>query len=452
MNFLKRFQTNTLVMIGNTLEYYDLYLYIHLAFLINKHFFPDIEPDNQILKIFSLVSMYFVAPLASIFWGIYGDLIGRKKVLILGSFLMAFSTSIIMIIPNYNWWPESLKIMPIFLLFILRILQGIAIAGEPLAAKLYSIENLQASKKDENIIISKIIPMNVATMSMTQSVGGMIALGIAGLSINFLSWEHAWRIPFIVAFLSCGFIFYLRFFVSETKEYINAPFNKRFSILNTEEIRKHFNSLRFSKVAFFACAILCFSYPCIFVFNFTVLSPIVVKKFGYTQEFLINYNFIITFFEFLFTYLTVYIPIKLNFDKKITMLVYHVIVAVCMLTFYFGKIDKDLPLWYYITLQIFMISFVNWNLIFGSIIKSLPVLQRFTQMSLAFAIGKLITFFLSILIVPYFCGNENIQNYCLILLVVLGFSMIAVCFYIPYEKSDYTEHLRLKKHLAKLNM
>lgn len=422
MKLIKRLSTRQLVMIGNFLEFFDLYLYVHLGFLIQQHLFPNFREST--VRIVSFCGLYFFAPIACLFWGYIGDTKGRRKVLVTSSFILSISTTLIAFIPDYSWWQDDSKIYSFIILMILRTLQGMAIGGEPFAAGLYAMENV----RDE-----KYVPVELAKMNMSESAGGMLALGLAYISMNYLNfWECSWRIPFIVAGFSTLYVMYIRSYLNETDEYARVPSDTQLSYFSTHaaEIIKSFY---FLKTNFFCNAILCMSYPVLFIFNYSFLSPLVVKTLGYPKEFLIAYNFCIVLGCFLFGYLAVRIPVELNWNKKITMGCYHVISAVCVIAFMMGIINRGWPIGWYIAIQVLMMTGIAWTLIAPSIVKAFPVTKRFTYTTMGASFSRITYFILFILIFPYVFDMNNVKLLGSICLIVIALAMVAVYLYVSYK-------------------
>src|SRR5262245_52533764 len=76
-------------MLGNGLEWYDYALYGQMALIISKLFFPEGDPDINLLKTYGVFALGFVArPLGAILFGYIGDKYGRRVSLALSIFLM----------------------------------------------------------------------------------------------------------------------------------------------------------------------------------------------------------------------------------------------------------------------------------------------------------------------------------------------------------------------------
>src|SRR3954453_15735166 len=114
--------------IGSALEYYDFFIYASAAALIFPQiFFPSDNPQVAIVASLATYGVGYVArPIGAFFLAHWGDTHGRKTVLLVCMFLMGISTMAVGLLPTYaqvGWWAS-------FLLVVLRLIQGFAVAGE----------------------------------------------------------------------------------------------------------------------------------------------------------------------------------------------------------------------------------------------------------------------------------------------------------------------------------
>ena len=60
----------TLIQIGAFLEYFDLYLYVHMADVLNEIFFPKTDPYTaSLIAAFTFSSTYILRPIGALFFG-----------------------------------------------------------------------------------------------------------------------------------------------------------------------------------------------------------------------------------------------------------------------------------------------------------------------------------------------------------------------------------------------
>lgn len=445
----KPWSNRHLALLGNTIEFYDLYLYTHLAIIINQKFFPGVPSDHFLLKGFSVMNLYLFAPMAAIAWGMIGDLQGRKKVLLYSSFVMSIVTFFIAFLPEYNWWSEGYGFISIALLVVLRMIQGVAIAGEPLSAGLYAIEDSKDAEKE--------MPRWVANITATEMVGGIFALLFAYISLNYLTtyWSGAWRIPFIFAFFSVGVTYFIRTRLQETEElsiarahesenYYVKTHNKPVTMFNPH-VYEVMQSIAFKRKNFICYATLATVYPLVFFMCYLNISPKILEHFNYPKEYILQYNLAISIGTLIISLSTIYILTALLVNKKKAMICYQLIVFSILFLFSMGIIENNYPLWFYIFLQTIMMSFANCILVCGSIIKVFPVTHRMTMAAGSWSIARLINFFVVTFALSLLVSKNHFDYACWIVMAFIVAGMVAVKFYIPYERLGIESIKRMGK-------
>src|SRR5215831_10926505 len=108
--------------VGTTIEWYDFFLYGSAAALVfPKVFFPSSDPLAGTLISFATYAVGFAArPVGAIFFGHFGDRIGRKATLIATLLTMGLATAVVGIVPGY----ATIGIAGAILLTLLRVLQS----------------------------------------------------------------------------------------------------------------------------------------------------------------------------------------------------------------------------------------------------------------------------------------------------------------------------------------
>lgn len=197
--------------IGTTIETYDLFIYGTAAALVFPTvFFSDMDPTTALIFSFLTFAASFLArPIGAIVLGHYGDLIGRKKVLIFSLLLMGVATFLIAFLPGYDVWGPAAPII----LVVLRICQGVGFGGEWSGAITMVNEYASPSKR--------------ALFSSFPQVGsplGLITANLMFLIITavvpddaFLEW--GWRIPFLFSIVLVILGFWLRRQIDETPQF-----------------------------------------------------------------------------------------------------------------------------------------------------------------------------------------------------------------------------------------
>lgn len=113
--------------LGWGFELFDLVVYLYVANTIAPLFFPSSSRiASLLLFLLTIVIGYFARPLGGIFFGHYGDRIGRKRLWFISLLGMGIATIMMGFLPTYY----QIGIMATILLVMLRILQGFFLAGE----------------------------------------------------------------------------------------------------------------------------------------------------------------------------------------------------------------------------------------------------------------------------------------------------------------------------------
>ncbi|WP_216604255.1 MFS transporter [Acidianus sp. RZ1] len=113
--------------LGWGFELFDFVVYLYASTIIAPLFFPSNNYYVSVLEtLLALVIGYFARPFGAIFFGHFGDRLGRKRQWFLSLLLMGLATIFIGFLPTY----AQIGIMATILLVILRMLQGFFLAGE----------------------------------------------------------------------------------------------------------------------------------------------------------------------------------------------------------------------------------------------------------------------------------------------------------------------------------
>jgi MFS family permease len=177
--------------VGLLLEWYDFYIYGILATtVLNKLFFPTGDPlASVLLAIAGWAVGFVVRPFGAAFFGRLGDLIGRKYTFLLTLFIMGFSTFAIGLLPTY----DQVGVLAPVLLFLLRVLQGLALGGEYGGAAIFVAEYAPDDKRG----------FYTGFIQTTASVGYVLAVVVATATELWLGKaafeQWGWRIPFLLA-------------------------------------------------------------------------------------------------------------------------------------------------------------------------------------------------------------------------------------------------------------
>lgn len=198
-------------LVGNSLEWYDFFLYATAAAIVfGKLFFPaDTDPLVGTLGAFVGFAVGFAArPLGGILFGHIGDRVSRKSALVMTLSIMGIATFLMGLLPTY----QQVGIWAPILLVILRILQGIAAGGEWGGGVLIISENSSDQRRG---LFSAFSQGGVTLGFVLASAAFYLAQLLP--EDQFMAW--GWRLPFLLSVLLFGVGMYIRFRMPETKEF-----------------------------------------------------------------------------------------------------------------------------------------------------------------------------------------------------------------------------------------
>jgi MFS family permease len=193
--------------VGNIIEWYDFYIFGSLAAVLSVKFFEKSNPVAALLSTIALFTAGFlVRPLGAFLFGWLGDKVGRKYTFLITLTGMGLGTGAIGLIPTY----QSIGVAAAFILFILRMIQGLCLGGEYGGAITYVAEHVPDARRGYYTGWLQTSPTLGIIVSLAVVAG---TRGYFGLD-EFQAW--AWRVPFLVSFLLVAIAIYIRLQLSET--------------------------------------------------------------------------------------------------------------------------------------------------------------------------------------------------------------------------------------------
>src|SRR6202171_1861696 len=175
--------------VGTAVEWYDFFLYGTAAALVfGKLFFPTFDPLVGTIAAFGTFAIGYVArPFGAIFFGHFGDRIGRKVTLVATLMIMGVATFIIGILPTY----QTIGVWAPVLLVAMRFVQWLGVGGEWGGAVLIVVESVPVDKRG----FFGSFPQLGVPIGLLLSTG-VFALVSQLPNDQFLSW--GWRLPFLL--------------------------------------------------------------------------------------------------------------------------------------------------------------------------------------------------------------------------------------------------------------
>lgn len=199
--------------IGSTVEFYDFILYATAsAVVFNRLFFTDLDPALATIASFGTLAVgYLARPIGGILFGHFGDKYGRKRMLIISLTVMGVASTLIGVLPTQ---PMVGAIAPL-LLILLRVVQGLSMAGEWGGATIMAMEHADERRRGT---ASAIITAGAPMGSLLAS--GALALFAMLPEDQFLSW--GWRVPFLVSAVLLIIALWIRMRVDESPLFLQS--------------------------------------------------------------------------------------------------------------------------------------------------------------------------------------------------------------------------------------
>ncbi|WP_342728864.1 MFS transporter [Bradyrhizobium sp. B097] len=193
--------------VGNVIEWYDFYIFGSLAAVLSVKFFEQSHPVAALLSTIALFTAGFlIRPLGAFLFGWMGDRVGRKYTFLITLSGMGLGTGAIGLIPTY----QSIGLTAAFVLFGLRMIQGLCLGGEYGGAITYVAEHVPDDSRG----------YYTGWLQTSPTLGIVVSLAVIVLTRTWAGNqafdEWAWRVPFLVSFLLVAIAIYIRLQLQET--------------------------------------------------------------------------------------------------------------------------------------------------------------------------------------------------------------------------------------------
>ncbi|PYO51412.1 MAG: MFS transporter, partial [Candidatus Rokuibacteriota bacterium] len=193
--------------VGNVIEWYDFYIFGSLASILAVKFFEKGHPVAAFLSTVAIFSVGFlIRPLGAFVFGWLGDKVGRKYTFIVTLSGMGIATALIGFVPDFT----SIGLAAAFILFALRLIQGLCLGGEYGGAITYVAEHIEDDKRGYYTGWLQTSPTLGIVVSLATIIGIRTYLG----NEAFNDW--GWRLPFIISLLLVAIAIYIRLSLGET--------------------------------------------------------------------------------------------------------------------------------------------------------------------------------------------------------------------------------------------
>ncbi|GCE09897.1 MFS transporter [Dictyobacter aurantiacus] len=205
--------------IGSAIEWLDFFYYGFLSMTVFPAvFFPGFNSYVGVIASFTTNFVGFVArPLGSVFFGRFGDRVGRKPTLATTLLLIGIATMLIGVLPGY----KTIGILAPLLLALLRFLQGVGVGGEWGGSVLLTMEFGN--------------PQRRGFLTSWPQTGAFVGLGLSVASLllfkNLYPGEAfqsvGWRMPFLLSTMLLLVGLYIRLRIPETTAFLRVQERQR---------------------------------------------------------------------------------------------------------------------------------------------------------------------------------------------------------------------------------
>jgi MHS family proline/betaine transporter-like MFS transporter len=195
---------------GTVIEWYDFGLYLYLAPIYARVFFPGNDQLENLIATFGVFAVAYLArPVGAVVFGRYGDRSGRRQALLASAAIIAVALAMNAAIPS----EATIGLAAPLLLLVSRLAAGFAIGAEYSGILSYLLES--AGRRRRGLVTSMAPAMS--------GVGTLLAVGITALVAGLLtpaeldSW--GWRIPVAVGAVLAAALLLLRRGLEPTPEF-----------------------------------------------------------------------------------------------------------------------------------------------------------------------------------------------------------------------------------------
>jgi len=217
-------------MIGTILEWYGVFLFSSGAVFIAHAFLPKGNPLATIAEtLFIFAIGFFMRPVGAVFFGHFGDKMGRKKMLLYTLLISGISTGLVGVLPTY----ATSGILAIILLIILRLLLGFGLGGEWGGAMLLDLENFKNKRGLWGSFVQ-------STVGIGLILGALAFLILTTILPSSAMYSYGWRIPYLLAFVVLIVGVFIRLRIPETPIFAAAQRENKIAKYPISELfKKH---------------------------------------------------------------------------------------------------------------------------------------------------------------------------------------------------------------------
>ncbi len=409
-----------IVLTGNFLEYFDLMLFSHLAFVVAPYFMPKTDPlVAKLLAILTFSSSFVIRPFAALFWGYIGDNFGRVVVLSYTTLIMAVTCFLIPNIPPY----AEIGIYSTILIIGCRVLQGFSSAGEAKGAEIFVAEIVPHFPKI--FLASALVPI-------TCDLGGLFATLLGSLCLSFS--EEGWKVCFYIgaAIAFCSSI--SRKKLRETKDFLNYCRDKKKS--KPTAVQRFFERRNF--LALVGLNLIC---PTAFYFAYSFGSDLLKDTVGLSANLILFNNSALLMIEIVFLFACARLAYKYDPFDILKVRTYLSFILMPLMFVVLSMQTSHLTV--FLTQLIVLLSTASFDPATPVVIRSFGIQTRFSRYSKAWAFAKALMYLSTGYLTFYFHRWFGMWGILALLMFFSTIFCISLYAFVPYSKMSET-YARLK--------
>jgi MHS family proline/betaine transporter-like MFS transporter len=190
-------------------EWYDFTAYLYFATVLARVFYGG-GASALVTALGGFAIAYLLRPLGAIFFGQFGDRLGRRRMMLLSVAVMTLTMLGTALAPAH----AQIGAAAGWLLFVLRCVMGFSVGGEYNGVVAYLLEG--AAPKRRGLVAS--------LASAASEIGALLAAGVSFLTVHTLSpaaldaW--GWRIPFLVGTVLEASVWVARSLMQESPDFL----------------------------------------------------------------------------------------------------------------------------------------------------------------------------------------------------------------------------------------
>ena len=211
--------------LAGCLEMYDFVLFGFLIKVIHNNYLSFLDKNIATIIAFAFFAVGFIVrPIGALIFGYIGDVLGRKKALVMSVSFMGIASLSMSLLPTY----EAIGIVSCYLIVLIRLIQGLSVGGEFSGAIIYAMEHF--NKKKAGLVGGIVVGGCI--------IGVLLAMIVSKIVQNPLLPEYSWRFAFLVGFGLSIIGYFVRSRLLETPEFLSSLKDKA-KIPILEGIKNH---------------------------------------------------------------------------------------------------------------------------------------------------------------------------------------------------------------------